>query len=151
MPKTKGKPRERTSLMLSREDYKLLNEVREANDWSVAEATRHAVHALFALDAHLAGRAEQQDRDVQRMVNRVRRDVDSALLVQAKPMAKVTTESGECGVRVGDLTFLEEDDRLFARREIGGQVEVYEVNDEGRLVLRYPTGLAPGDVILSMN
>jgi hypothetical protein len=144
--KAKKKPTERTSLMLSKDDYKLLDEVREANGWSVGEATSRAVHALFAYDKYLEGRAGQAN--VRRVLQRVRRDVDPALLIQPKPMSEVATDTGDCGIRVGDLTFFEEDDRLFARREIGGQVEVYEVID-GRLVLRYPE---PGpEFVLNLN
>jgi hypothetical protein len=143
----KTKPKGRTSLMLDRDDYKLLDEVRRANGWSVGEATRRAIHALFALDAHLESRAKQQKGQLRNLIQRVRREVDPALLVHAKPMGKVQTSSGEWGVRVDDLTFLEEDDRLFARREVDDRVEVFEVVD-GRLVLRYPTVPSPDDAVL---
>jgi hypothetical protein len=145
--KTKAKP-ERTSLMLSRDDFELLHEVRRANGWSVREATRRAVHALFALDAYLQGRAEQQDGQRRNVLERIRRDVDPGLLLEAKPMKPATTAGGGVGVQVGDnLAFFVEDDRLLARREINGQIEVYEVLD-GRLVLVYPTGPA---IELSLN
>jgi hypothetical protein len=135
--------------MVESDDYKLLNDLRRANGWSVGEATRRAIHALFALDAHLRGRADhpKNEAQVRDVLERLRRDVDPAVLVQPKPMAKVATEGGKWGVRVDDLMFFEEDDRLFARREVGDQVQVYEVHD-GRLVLRYPTVPTPDEVAL---
>jgi hypothetical protein len=126
--------------MVEKEDYELLKEVWEANGWSVGEAARRAIHALFAYDAHLKGRADNNKLNdkAREVLRRVRRDVDPALLAYPKPMAKVETESGDWGIRVDDLVYFVEDDRLFARREAGGQVEVYEVLD-GRLALKLPT------------
>jgi hypothetical protein len=134
--------------MLDREDYDLLDEVRKANGWAVGDATRRAIHALFALDQHLKGIAEQQEGQVRQVLQRLRRDVDPALLLRAKPMSKIEMDDGSWGIRVDDLIFFEEDDRLFARREAGDRVEVYEVHD-GRLVLRYPTVPTPEEVALS--
>jgi hypothetical protein len=134
MPKRTQPARDRTTLMLSRDDYALLEKIRKENGWSVGEATRRAIHALFALDQHLAARAQQQKGEVRRMLERIRRDVNSGFLVRAAPMTKVDFDEGSVGIRVDDLIFAEQDDRLFARREVAGRVEVYEVKD-GRLVL----------------
>jgi hypothetical protein len=123
------------TLMTDHDDSDLLNEIRKANGWSMGEATRRAIHALFALDQHLGARAEQQEEGaVQRLLERLRRDVNSGFLVRAAPMAKVDFDEGRIGIRVDDLIFAEDDGRLFARREVAGRVEVYEVKD-GRLVL----------------
>lgn len=127
----------RTSLALSHDDRRILNEVRTANGWTVSDATSRAVHTLFALDAQLKGRAKQQKGRVRQVIERIAREVDPALLVAPKPLSKVETDAGMWGVRVDDLLYFEEDDRLLARRDHSGRIEVYEVLD-GRLVLRHP-------------
>src|SRR5215212_9697235 len=97
------KTKERTSLMLDREDYKLLDEVRRANGWSVGEATRRAIHALFALDAYLGAMAEEHRGQLGDVIGRVRGEVDPGLVVHPKPMAKREMDDGSVGVRLGDL------------------------------------------------
>jgi hypothetical protein len=134
--------------MLNREDYDLLDEVRKANGWSVGDATRRAIHALSALDDHMKAIAEQQEGQIARVLQRLRRDVDPALLLRTKPMSRIETEDGNLGIRIDDLQFFEEDDRLFARREIGGRVEVWEAQD-GKLVLRHQGAPTPDQVALN--
>jgi hypothetical protein len=135
--------------MVEEDDYKLLKEVWKANGWSVGEATRRAIHALFAYDAHLKGRADNPKLkgDAREVLERVRRDVDPGLLAVPKPMRQVETDAG-WAIGADDLTFFVEEDRLFARRDIGEQVEVYEVID-GRLALKFPVAPTAAAVALT--
>lgn len=82
------------------------------------------------------------------MLERLRRDVDPGLFAYPKPMRRVEMDNGTWGIGVDDLTFLVEGDRLFARRDTGEQVEVYEVID-GRLALKYPVAPTAAEVALS--
>lgn len=129
----------RTTLSLDVEDRKLLAEVADANGWSVGEATRRAIHALFAFDAYLKAMAENEGGPIGEVLERVRSEVDPALIVHPKPIRRVELDEG-AGIRVGDdLAFFERDGRLLAQRETDGHTEQYEVGGDGRLVLTYST------------
>src|SRR4051812_17125648 len=112
--KAAKKPPERTSLMLSKDDYKLLDEVRRASGLSVSQATSRAVHALFAFDARLKSMAkhyeEQGDRVAADLLRQLRR-VDPALLLRLQPMERVEAAEG-LGIRIGELLFFEKDGEL---------------------------------------
>jgi hypothetical protein len=134
---------ERTTITLARDDYNVLDEVRKANGWSVAEAAQRAIHALASFDAQLAAQAAKQKGTFAELIRRVRREVNPALLLQPRPMGRKRLTGGLTGVRFGELTFLEEDGRLFARLERSGHADVYEVGPDGRLILRYSPAPAP--------
>jgi hypothetical protein len=129
---------EKTTLMIDQEDRKLLAEVADANDWSTAEATRRAVHALFSLNAHVRAMAEHRGGETGRVLEMLIRDVDPALLLHPKPMTAIESEDGAEGIRIDNIVFFARDGQLLAQREVGGQDELYEVHD-GRLVLVHPT------------
>ena len=66
----------RSTLPLGVEDYDLLKEVSAKNGWTLTEATWRAVHALFALDAHIDSMADGDGGEHGRLLRRVWREVD---------------------------------------------------------------------------
>ena len=137
MAKRKRQPgAKRTTLPLGVDDYDVLKDVAEANGWTVAEATRRAVHALVGLNTHVKSMAEideQAGGTHGPLLRRVWREVDPGLLARPMPMHKAETNLGNAIIVDDALTFLEQDDVLVAQLQTEAGVEMYEVTREGKL------------------
>lgn len=124
----------RTTLPLGVEDYDVLKGVAEANGWTVAEATRRAVHALLAVDAHIDSMAAGAAGEHGDLLQRIWREVDPALLVRPRNLTAVATDQG-AGISVdGELLFLEREGRLTAHRRDDDSDVLYDVAPTGQLV-----------------
>ena len=124
----------RTTLPLGVEDHELLKQVAEANGWTVAEATRRAVHALFTVDKYIDSMAAGAGAEHGALLQRIWREVDPALLVRPRNLASGHTDQGAAISVDGDLLFLECEGKLTAQRRDRDTDVLYDVAPTGQLV-----------------